>query len=214
VKLYTYPQAPSPRRIHLFLAEKGLDIEQEVIDIRAGAHFNPDFAGRNRQRTVPVLELDDGTCLSESVAICRYLEDLQPSPPLFGNSAAERAFVVDRDHWVEMNGLLAVMDAFRNSLPGMADRALPGPRRVAKIAELAERGRQRYGWFMADLDEQLADREFIAGNDFSVADITALVTIDFASRGIKMDIPDELTHLTRWYAQVNARPAVQVHSEW
>lgn len=209
MKLYTFPAAPSPRRIHLFLAEKGMEIDQEMVDIRSGAHFDPDFGRLSPQRTVPLLELDDGTCLSESVAICRYLEEIQPEPPLLGRTATERAWIVDRDHWVEMNGLLAVMEAFRNSLPGMKDHALPGPRPVAQIAELAERGRQRYGWFLEDLDRQLGRHAYLAGDEFSVADITALITVDFASWGIKVDIPETLENATRWHRDVSARPSVQ-----
>jgi glutathione S-transferase len=209
MKLYTYPAAPSPRRVHLFLAEKGMEIDQEIVDIRAGAHFEPGFGARNAQRTVPVLELDDGTCLSESVAICRHLEEIQPEPALLGRTATERAWIADRDHWVEMNGLLAVMDAFRNSLPGMKDHALPGARPVAQIAELAERGRQRYGWFLEDLDQQLAGRQYVGGDGFSVADITTLITVDFATRGIKLAIPEALENATRWHREVSARPSVQ-----
>lgn len=209
MKLYTFPGAPSPRRIHLFLAEKGMEIDQEIVDIRSGAHFEADFGRLNPQRTVPLLELDDGTCLSESVAICRYLEEIQPEPPLLGRTARERARIADRDHWVEWHGLLAVMEAFRNSLPGMQDRALPGSRPVAQIEALAERGRERFGWFLEDLDGQLASHRFVAGDSFSVADITALVTVDFAARGIKLAIPETLEHATRWHRAVSARPSVQ-----
>lgn len=209
MKLYTFPQAPSPRRVHLFMAEKGLDIEQEVVDLRSGEHLESEFARKNPNCTVPTLELDDGTCLCECVAIGRYLEELHPDPPLLGRTPEERGIIADRDHWVEMNGTLAVIEAFRNAVPGMKDHALPGSRPVAQIAELAERGKQRYGWFLEDLDEMLSGREYVAGTRFSVADITALVTVDFATQAIKQEMPGELGNLARWYEQVNARPAVQ-----
>lgn len=208
MKLYTFPAAPSPRRVHLFLAEKGLEIEQVIVDLLAGEHLADDFACINRQCTLPVLELDDGTCLCESVAICRYLEEIHPDPPLLGSTAEQRAVIADIDHWVEMNGLVAVIEAFRNALPRMKDHALPGRRPVPQIAELAERGRKRYGWFLDDVDEMLAKREFVAGNTFSVADISTLVAIDFAAWGIKIEIPESLANLTRWYDQVSSRPSV------
>lgn len=212
MKLYTFPQAPSPRRVHLFIAEKGLDIEQQTIDLRKGEHLEPEYAGCNPACTVPALELDDGTCLSECVAICRYLEEIQPDPPLFGRHALERAVIAERDHWVEMNGILAVMEAFRNAAPGMADHALPGTRRVAQIPELAERGRQRYGWFLEDLDGILAGSEYVAGEVFSVADITALVTIDFARGALKAEIPDWAERVRVWHEKVSARDSVRAES--
>ncbi len=208
MKLFTYPQAPSPRRIHLFLAEKGMEIEQHIVDIRAGEQHGEGFAGKSRQHTVPLLELDDGTCLGESMAICRYLEEIQPDPPLLGRDARERALVNELDHWLEMNGLLAVMDGFRNAVPGLKDRALPGPRPVPQIPELAERGRRCYRFFMQDLDGLLTGRKFLAGDYFSVADITALVIVDFASWGIKARIPLELQHLSDWHRRVSARPTI------
>lgn len=209
MKLYTFPQAPSPRRVHLFIAEKGLEIEQETIDLRKGEHLEPEYAGRNPACTVPALELDDGTCLSECVAICRYLEEIQPDPPLFGRNALERALTVERDHWVEMNGTLAVVEAFRNSEAWMQDRALPGSRPVARIPELAERGRLRYGWFLEDLDGILAESEYVAGEAFSVADITALVTVDFARWAIKTEMPDSVEHVRAWHEKVSARDSVR-----
>lgn len=213
MKLYTYPQAPSLRRVHLFLAEKGdalsRQIEQIVVDLRAGAHLSDEFGRKSPCHTVPVLELDDGRCLSECGAICRYLEAIEPEPPLFGRSPEAQGIIADREHWVEMNGLLAVMEAFRNTLPGMADHALPGRRPVPQIAALAERGRRRYEWFLEDLDGFLAASEYIAGDDFSQADLTALVTIDFAVRGIKLAIPGSLDHVRRWYEEVASRPSVK-----
>lgn len=208
MRLYTYPAAPSPRRIHLFLAEKQLEIEQVIVDLREGEHLRPEFATVNPALTVPALLLDDGTCLCESVAICNYLESLKPEPPLLGATPFERAMVTERNHWVEQNGLLAVMEGFRNRSRAMANRALTGPRPVPQIPELAERGIQRYGWFLQDMDELLRHSEFIAGARFSISDITALVTIDFASWGIRQAVPENLTALHRWRTQVSSRPSI------
>lgn len=208
MKLYTYPEAPSPRRVHLFLAEKGMDLEQELVDMWKGEHMSDAFAAIHPDCTVPVLELDDGTCLSSCAAICRHIETVQPDPPLFGTTPEQRARIDDRDRWVEMNGMLAVMEGFRNSVKGFKDHALPGRRPVVQIPELAERGRQRFGWFMQDLDEMLSRHEYVAGDEFSVADITALVTIDFGLRGMKMQLPEEAESLKAWHARVNERPSL------
>jgi len=209
MKLYTFPEAPSPRRVHLFLAEKSLEIEQVFVDMRKGEHLTPAFAAVHSDLTLPVLELDDGLRLGSSAAICRHLEGLKPEPPLLGVTPQERARIDDRDRWVEMNGLLAVMEGFRNSLEGFKDRALPGRRPVAQIAELAQRGRQRFDWFMHDLDGMLTAHDHVAGNEFSVADITALVALDFGLRGLKMEMPARARALTAWHARVSNRPAMK-----
>ncbi|RFF29661.1 glutathione S-transferase family protein [Wenzhouxiangella sediminis] len=209
MKLYTFPEAPSPRRVHLFLAEKGLSPEQVFVDMRKGEHLTDDFAAIHADCTLPVLELDDGTRLSSCAAICRHLESVQPEPALLGATPEARARIDDRDRWVEMNGMLAVMEGFRNSLKGFKDHALPGRRPVAQIPELAERGRRRFDWFMQDLDGMLADHDHVAGDGFSVADITALVTIDFGLRGMKMQMPDNAGALRAWHERVSTRPSVR-----
>ncbi len=206
MRLYTYPAAPSPRRIHLFLAEKGIEIEQTTVDLAAGEHLKPEFAAINPALTVPALVLDDGSCLAESVAICDYLESLYPDPPLIGRSALERARVIERNHWIEWTGLMAVMEGFRNRSRAMNDHAITGPRAVAQIPELAERGVQRYQWFLQDLDALLASSDYLAGEFFSMADITAFVVIEFASWGIRQPLPDELSHIRRWQHSVARRP--------
>lgn len=208
MKLHSFPEAPSPRRVHLFLAEKGLEVEQEIVDMRTGAHLSDEFARLNPDCTLPVLELDDGTCLSSCAAICRYLESVEPEPPLLGTTPEERARIDDRDRWIEMNGMLAVMEGFRNAVKGMKDHALPGRRPVAQIPELAERGRARFEWFMSDLDGMLSRHDYVAGDEFSVADITALVTIDFGLRGMKMDLPEDAPALKAWHERVSNRPAI------
>jgi len=198
MKLHTCAQAPNPRRVHLFLAAKKIAVDTHEVDLRAEEHRSEAFRALNPHCTVPVLELDDGTCLSESIAICRYLEDLFPEPVLMGSCAVERARIADIEHWIEINGLLAVTEAFRNSVAGLQGRAIPGARSLAQIPALAERGRMRYEWFLQDFNELLRNRRFAAGDEPSVADITALVTVDFARRGIKAEIPQAASRVQAW----------------
>ncbi len=206
MKFYDCKTAPSPRRVRIFFAEKGLDIETVQVDLGKGEQFGEDFRKVNPECVVPALELDDGTCISEVIAICQYLEDLNPEPALLGSSPKERALVSMWNGKVEQLGLLAMMDAFRNTAKGMADRALPGPEAYAQIPELAERGRKRLLHFLGRLDDQLADNTYVAGDRYSIADISAMVLIDFAG-WLKIAIPDDAKNLARWYADVSQRPS-------
>ena len=206
MKFYDCQTAPSPRRVRIFLAEKGLDIETVQVDLGKGEQFSEAFRKVNPDCAVPALELDDGSCISEVIAICQYLEALHPEPALLGRSAEERARVSMWNAIVEQQGLWGMMDAFRNSAKGMVDRALPGPESYAQIPELAERGRRRVLQFFTRLDKQLADNVFVAGDHYSIADISAMVLVDFAG-WIKIAIPDDATNLSRWYAEVAARPS-------
>lgn len=207
MKLYTYPKAPSPRRVHLFLAEKQLELSQHIVDLATGEQLQPDFAEINPALTVPALVLDNGTCLVEPIAICHFLEQLHPEPALFGRTPLEQAMVLERNHWVETSGLLAVMEGFRNRSQAMAGRALPGPRATRQIPELAERGVQRYRWFVEDLDRLLADSDYLAGDRFSLADITAWVALEFAAWGIRTTLPETLNKLQRWQQRISGRAA-------
>ncbi len=209
MKFYDCATAPSPRRVRIFIAEKGIDIETVQIDLAGGEQFSDAFQAINPDCVVPVLQLDDGTCLSEALAICDYLEALYPEPALFGTTAEERARVLMWNAKVEQQGLLAVADAFRNAAKGFQDRATTGPVGYAQIPELAERGRARVEQFFRRLDEQLADSEFLAGDRFSVADISALVAVDFAA-WTKLRIPDDAPNIQRWYETVSARPGAVV----
>jgi len=206
VKFYDCKTAPSPRRVRIFLAEKGVDIETVQVDLGKGEQFTDEFRAVNPDCTVPVLELDDGSGISEVIAICQYIEDLNPEPALFGSSPEERARVNMWNAKVEQLGLWAMMDAFRNSAKGLVDRALPGPESYAQIPELAERGRSRVLQFFERLNDQLADNTFVAGDNYSIADISAMVLVDFAG-WIKIAIPDDVEHVARWYAQVSKRPS-------
>lgn len=206
MKFYDCKTAPSPRRVRIFLAEKGIDIETVQIDLGAGEQFNDAFKKVNPDCVVPVLELDDGSFISEVLAICQYLEELQPQPALLGSTPEERARVTMWNAKVEQQGLWAMADAFRNSTKGLADRAVTGPDAYPQIPELADRGRARVGQFLRRLDGQLAETRFVAGDNFTVADITAMVVVDFA-RWIKLSIPEDAMNLSRWHAEVSARPS-------
>jgi glutathione S-transferase len=206
MKLYDCSTAPSPRRVRIFAAEKGIDIDLVPVDLGSGEQFSEAFRAINADCVVPVLELDDGTHLTEVIAICQYLEDVYPEPSLFGANASERARATMWNAIVESQGLWAVADAYRNFSKGLQGHALPGVQKYEQIPELAERGRRRVVEFMLKLNGHLEKQEYLAGDQFTIADITAMVTIDFATR-LKMGIDDKASNLLRWYGDVAARPS-------
>ncbi|WP_315758111.1 MULTISPECIES: glutathione S-transferase [unclassified Bradyrhizobium] len=208
MRLYDSATAPSPRRVRIFLAEKGLTIPTVQLDLRAGEQFRPEFRALNPQCTVPVLELDSGAAITDIIAICRYVEELHPEPALMGRNAEERAVIECWVRRIEWDGIYAIQEAFRNSAPGLESRALPGPLPLEQIPALAERGRLRVAHYFAWLDARLADTAFVCGPDFTIADISAMVTVDFAARA-KLDPPDHLRHLKRWYGEVSSRPSAK-----
>ncbi len=208
MKLYDFAPAPNPRRVRIFLAEKGIALPMVQVNLRGNEQFSPAFRAVNADCTVPVLELDDGARIANVLAICVYFETAQPEPPLMGVGALDKANVAAWQRRVERDGFLAVVEAFRNSTPGFKGRALPGPDDYEQIPALAERGRARLGKFFGMMNACLADREFVAGKQYSIADITALVTVDFAG-WIKLGIPDDCSHLRRWYDKVSARPSAK-----
>ncbi len=208
MKFYDCVTAPSPRRVRIFAAEKGMVLDTVQVDLANGEQFSDDFRQINPDCMVPVLELDDGTLLSEVVAICQYLEELQPEPPLFGGTPVERALVTEWNSKIEQQGFMAVAEAFRNSTKGLRKHALPGPDSFAQIPELADRGRERVQLFLRKLDSQLANGNYIASDSISIADISAMVVVDFAG-WIKFPIPDDAPNLARWYASVSSRPSAR-----
>lgn len=209
MKLYDYHRAPNPRRVRIFLAEKGLDIPIETVDLAEARQFEDDFARRNPYHSVPLLELDDGTCIGESMAICRYLEVLHPEPALFGRDALEQARVEEWNRRAELTGMLHAADVVRNALPFFADRALPGVQGgVPQIPALVERGTAGLQRFFRAFDRRLGESPYLAGDHFSVADITTLVTIDFAA-WCKIGIPEDCQALRRWHGEVSARPSAR-----
>lgn len=207
MRLYDYTLAPSPRRVRIFLHEKGLDIPLVQIDIGAGEQFSDTFKRINPSCEVPALELEDGTTLTQGGAICRYLEELHPEPPLFGRTPLERAHVTMWDHRIELEGFLAGAEMFRNKARSFKNRALTGPYDYPQIPELIERGRQRIAHFYDILNDRLAVSPYIAGDEFSMADITGIVCVDFALRG-KVEIPADHRHLHHWYEKIAARPSM------
>ena len=210
MKLYDFKLAPNPQRVNIFLAEKSLEIPCVEIDTRALAQFSESFMAVNAISQVPVLELDDGTCIAESMAICRYLEELHPEPALFGRDAKERALVEMWSRRAEFMGYLAAADILRNSAPAFEGRGLPGvPDGVPQIAELVERGRNSLGRFFDHFEDRLGAAKFVAGDAFSVADITTFVTIRFAAR-VEIEIPTACANLARWYKETESRPSAAV----
>ncbi|MGB7755109.1 MAG: glutathione S-transferase family protein [Salinisphaera sp.] len=203
MKIYETRQAPNPRRLRIFLAEKGIDLadfEIEQLDLAAGDNLSETFKTKNPMGGVPVLEFDDGHCLSESMAICRYFEATHPDPPLMGDSAESQAMIEMWNRRMELHLLLPVAMAFRHTTGHFSDREAVFPDYGADRAKTATK--------MFDfLDRHLADESHIAGDDYTVADITALAAIDFA-RVIDLRIGDR-PHLAAWYERVSARPSAK-----
>ena len=203
MKLYTSHRAPNPRRVRWVMAEKGIeDVELVEIDIMVGEHKTPEYRTRVGVPHVPALELDDGTTVSESVAICRYLEALHPEPNLFGRDAREQAVIEMWTRRCEFYLANPIMLSVRHSHPALA--ALE----AAQMPQLADYNRVAAEKFMKTLDRRLADHEFLASDRFTIADIVAVVGLDFA-RLIKYRPPEELTHLARWLEAGRARPAAK-----
>jgi glutathione S-transferase len=208
MKLYQSNASPNSRRVRIFLAEKGISIPVVPVDLAANEQFCDAYAAINPRRVVPTLLLDDGTAIGEVPAIQRYLEEIHPEPPLFGTSPETRAQIAMWDRRVEQEGFASVMEAVRNAVPGLKDRAIAGPHDYQQIPDLVERSRQRVGNFYADFDARLADVAFVAGERFSVADITALVTVDFATKAAVLPVPDAHAAFKRWYDSVAARTSM------
>lgn len=208
MKLYDNSTAPSPRRVRIYLAEKGIEVPRIEVDLRNVEQLSDEFHKINPNRTVPVLELDDGTLINESLAICRYFEELHPDPPLMGVDAKDKALVTMWDRRMELDGYLAASEGFRNWARGFKGRALTGTTGVEQIPELAERGRARTERFFDLLERRLAESEFIAGPRYTVADITALCTVDFAA-WMKLYVPEGHANARRWHDAVSARPSAK-----
>jgi glutathione S-transferase len=200
MKLYNSNLAPNPRRVRIFLAEKGVEIPRIEVDLAKLEQRTPQFSAVNPFQTIPILELDDGTRIAESIAICRYIEALHPEPNLFGRSPLEQAIIEMWQRHLELRLLLPVAQVVRHSHPHMAEMENP------QVAEWAAANRPRALRAMAIVDEALRERPFIAGDRFTVADITGLVALDFA-RPARIAIPPELANLNRWREMLKARPS-------
>jgi glutathione S-transferase len=208
MKLYQSNASPNSRRARIFLAEKGISMPLVPVDLGAKEQFSEAYTKINPRRVVPTLVLDDCTVIGEVPAIQRYLEETYPEPPLFGATPKTRAQVAMWDRRVEMEGFASVMEAVRNAVPRLQSRAIAGPHNYEQIPALVERSRKRVTNFYADFNARLTEVPFIAGEDFSVADITGVVTVDFATKAIDLPIGDEDTALKRWYDLVSARASM------
>lgn len=202
MKLYDGGRAPNPRRMRIFLAEKGIEVPLIPVDMSAMGHKSTEITALNPFQRLPILELDDGTILTESVAISRYFEELHPEPPLFGKGAVGKARVEMWNRRVELYLLAAVTAAFRHTHPAMVEWEIP------QVPAWGEANRPKAVAYMKIMDDQLATNEFIAGSEFSIADITLLVGIDFL-KPAKIQIPEELVSLRRWHAAVSSRPSAK-----
>lgn len=200
MKLYDGGRAPNPRRTRIFLAEKGLKVPTQQVDLGALEQMNPDYAEINPLKRVPALVLDDGTVLTESVAICRYFEGVHPEPPLFGRDALESARVEMWNRRLELNLLFAVAHVFRHTHPAMKEMEVP------QVPAWAEANKPRIVEVLGIVDRELAGRRFITGDTFTIADITGLVALDFM-KPAKLSVPNELAHVRRWHAELGARPS-------
>jgi glutathione S-transferase len=201
MKLYDFTLAPSPRRARVFLAEKGIDVERVQVDIMRNANRTPEFLKKNPLGSLPILELDDGTCLSESVAICRYFEELQPEPNLFGVGAREKALIEMWNRRVELEIFAPVGHVWSH----LSEAAKGRGRRISEFGEIQKRAAiDRIAW----LDRELGGRGFIAGDRYTIADITTLCMIDFA-RTVDIRIQPEQMNLARWYGEVSSRPSAK-----
>lgn len=206
LKLYDCSTAPSPRRARMFLAEKGIAHETLEIDLRKGEQMSESYRKINPNCTVPALVTEDGDVLTENAEIAAFLEAAFPEIPLMGTTPIEKAAIAKWNWKCENEGLAAIAEALRNASPAMKDRALPGPHNVAQIPELAARGMKRIGWFFDTLNAQLEGQEFVAGNTYSVADITATIFVDFA-RWVKAFPGEEHTALLAWHERMKTRPS-------
>lgn len=209
MKFYDCSTAPSPRRVRIFIAEKNIDVETIEVNLMKGEHLTPEYKAKNPNLEVPLLELENGTTIAQANAICRYLEDIKPENPLHGRNSIESALVDGANTKIMLDGFMAAAEAFRNSTPGMKNRAMPGPHNYSQIPELAQRGLLRLGNFLSDLEIHFESNEYMVNDYFSVADISALVCIDFA-KWVKKPIPEDYENLNRWYKTVSTRPSCKL----
>lgn len=200
MKLYDGGRAPNPRRVRVFLAEKGIEIDAEPVDMGAMGHKSDAIKARNPLQRLPVLELDDGTVITESIAICRYFEELYPEPPLFGKDALDKALVEMWQRRMELNLMMPVAHSFRHLHPAMKEWEVP------QVAEWGEANKPKVLEFLSFMDKELAGREFAAGERYSVADITGLIAIDFM-KPARIGLPEELSNVVRWHQALKARPS-------
>ena len=210
MKLYDFELAPNAQRVRVFLAEKGLEVPTEQLNVRDDDQFVEPFTSMNPFHCVPFLELDDGTVIAESMSICRYLEELNPKPALFGRTAEERAVI---DMWLrrfELDAFIPMLHAVRNHVPMFAGRVVPGTRTdLPQLPVMVTRGKEMMEVFLARVEPHMAQNEFIAGPDFTIADITGYFTVRMTN-ALEMDLTTSYPAVTAWFAKVSQRPAFQL----
>jgi glutathione S-transferase len=207
LKLYHAAGSPNSRRVRIFLAEKGLGLTLIPVDLGAGEQHSEAYRAINPRRVVPTLVLEDGAASGEVPAIMRYLDEAFPETPLLGAAPKDKGFVAMWERFAELEGFAPVMEGVRNRSAGLKGRAIAGPHGYEQIPALIDRSVLRVRSFLADLNERLGQAPFVAGEQFSAADITALVTIDFA-KALDIIVPEEFRALTRWKDTVSARPSM------
>lgn len=203
MKLYTYDPAPNPRRLALFMKYKGIELDSQQVDLGSAEQLNDAYRKINPLCTVPALQLDDGTLLTEVIGICTYLEALHPERPLLGTTALEKAQVISWVHRLLMTMTSAIAGMLRNRSKAFADRALPGPLNVPQIPELVERGKLQLEYVLPQLDAELATRPWLAGENFTFADIELLVALDFMA-WVRVPVPEDCSNLQAWYGRAKA----------
>src|ERR1700687_3073451 len=209
LKLYHSTSSPNSRRVRMFLAEKGQTVPLAPLDLAKGEQHSDAYRAINPRRVVPTLVLEDGTAIGEVPAIWRYLEEVYPTPTLLGSTPKDKALVIMGERRAELKGFAAVMEGVRNAAERLKGRAIAGPHDYDQIPALVERSKLRVKDFYADLNARLTEDPFVAGNHFSAADITALVTVDFAAKAMSFPAPGEHRALNNWYEKVSSRPGAR-----
>lgn len=201
MKLYDFPGAPNPRRVKIFAAEKDIELELINCDLAKGEHKTPEFIKKNPSGKIPVLELDDGRCISESVAICRYLEEIQPEPNLFGSNSFERAYIESRNRHIELELWTQIGTSWIN---GPIVKKLGRFKQIKEAKEVSDKNTKS---FYKRLNIELATNQFVAGDRYTIVDVTLLAAIDFAIVMVDLKPDSSLTHLYRWHEEVSSRPS-------
>ncbi|MEM7210395.1 MAG: glutathione S-transferase family protein [Pseudomonadota bacterium] len=210
MKLYDFPPAANAQRVRVFLAEKGLSIDSVEVNVREDKQLAEPFTTMNPFHCVPFLELEDGTVIAESLAICRYLEELHPEPSLFGTTPAERGVIEMWTRRFELDGFLPMLHAVRNHVPMFAGKVVPGDRSdLPQLPAMVERGKEMFAIFMNRIEPHFADNRFAAGEAFSIADLTGFFTVRM-TKAVGMEIAEDYPNVSRWFAEVSARPAFQL----
>ena len=201
MKLYDFPGAPNPRRVKIFAAEKDIELELINCDLAKGEHKTPEFIKKNPSGKIPVLELDDSRCISESVAICRYLEEIQPEPNLFGSNSFERAYIESRNRHIELELWTQIGTSWIN---GPIVKKLGRFKQIKEAKEVSDKNTKS---FYKRLNIELATNQFVAGDRYTIVDVTLLAAIDFAIVMVDLKPDSSLTHLYRWHEEVSSRPS-------